>query len=84
MGLLPSPEEAQSYPFSEEERAIIDHALASHVIGSPDIVRQGLLELHERTQADELMLSTRVHDYMARERSLRLIAESWGLEVLTS
>ena len=79
MGLLPSPEEAAAYHFSDEETEIVNQALATHVIGDPDTVRQGLVALQERTRADELMLSTRTHSYETRERSLRLIAESWGL-----
>jgi luciferase family oxidoreductase group 1 len=79
IGLLPSPEEAAAHQFSDEETEVVDQALATHVIGDPETVRQGLLELQERTRADELMLSSRTHSYETRERSLRLIAESWGL-----
>ncbi len=80
MGLLPSPDEATAYPFSDEETAAVDQALATHVIGDPTKVTEGLYELVERTSADELMLSTRTHDYGARERSFSLIARAWGLE----
>jgi luciferase family oxidoreductase group 1 len=83
IGLLPSPEEAAVYPFNDEERGFIEESLASHVIGDPPTVRQGLVELAERTNADELMLSTRTHAYEVRARSFRLIAESWGLTVPT-
>jgi luciferase family oxidoreductase group 1 len=79
MGLMPSPDEAAAYPFSDEETHVVDEALATHVIGDPDAVRKGLIQLQERTSADELMLSTRTHSYHARETSLRLVAESWGL-----
>jgi luciferase family oxidoreductase group 1 len=79
MGLMPSPDEAAAYPFSDEETQVVDEALATHVIGDPDAVRKGLIQLQERTSADELMLSTRTHSYHARETSLRLVAESWGL-----
>jgi alkanesulfonate monooxygenase SsuD/methylene tetrahydromethanopterin reductase-like flavin-dependent oxidoreductase (luciferase family) len=82
VGLLPSPDEAAAYPFNDEEQEIIDQALSTHVIGDPITVRQGLLELQQRTDADELMLSTRTHAYDARATSLRLVAESWGLEPL--
>jgi alkanesulfonate monooxygenase SsuD/methylene tetrahydromethanopterin reductase-like flavin-dependent oxidoreductase (luciferase family) len=58
---------------------VVDEALATHVIGDPDAVRKGLIQLQERTSADELMLSTRTQSYHARETSLRLVAESWGL-----
>ncbi|MFY9782728.1 MAG: LLM class flavin-dependent oxidoreductase [Acidimicrobiales bacterium] len=79
MGLLPSPDEAAAYPFTEEEAAIVDQALASHLIGDPETVREGLEHLRERTDADEIMLSTRAHAYKARTRSLALVAEAWGL-----
>jgi luciferase family oxidoreductase group 1 len=84
MGLLPSPQEAQDYPFSAAELAIVDEALASHVIGDPPTVRKGLMELQERTGADELMLSTRTHSYEARVRSFTLVAESWELAATQS
>ena len=79
IGLLPSPDEAAAYPFSDEERAFVDESLASHVVGDPATVKRGLVELVDRTHADEFMLSTRTHAYEAREQSYRLIAESWGL-----
>ncbi len=79
LGLLPSPEDAESYPFTPEERSIVEEAMASHLIGEPEAVRQGLVQLERRTEADELMISTRVHSYEARLRSLALVAGSWGL-----
>jgi len=79
VGLLPSPEEAGAYPFTETERAIVDDAMATHVIGDPTAVLQGLEALRLRTDADELMLSTRTHAHDARMRSFTLIATSWGL-----
>ncbi|HEV3268280.1 MAG TPA: LLM class flavin-dependent oxidoreductase [Acidimicrobiales bacterium] len=79
VGLLPSPEDADAHQFSETERAIVDEAMATHVIGDPTGVRQGLEALRLRTDADELMLSTRTHAHDARVRSFTLIAASWGL-----
>ena len=78
MGLLPSPEEAQNYTFTSAETEIIDEALASHVIGDPAIVLEGLEKLQARTDADELMLSTRTHSYEARVQSFTLVAKAWG------
>ncbi|MGA7834961.1 MAG: LLM class flavin-dependent oxidoreductase [Acidimicrobiales bacterium] len=78
VGLLPSPDEAARYEYSVADRAIIDEAMASHVIGDPDAVRAELEGLLARTGADELMLSTRVHDFVVRERSYALVAESWN------
>ena len=79
MGLLPSPQEAEDYGFNPQEMAVIDAAMASHVIGDPSVVAQGLEDLAQRTHADELMLSTRTHSYDARERSFALVADAWGL-----
>ena len=80
LGALPSPEEAEAYSFTPAERAIVDDSMSSHVIGTPETVLAGLQQLQERTQADELMISTRMHSYEARVRSLELVAEAWGLE----
>jgi luciferase family oxidoreductase group 1 len=79
MGLLPSPEEAENYAFTSAETEIIDEALASHVIGDPATVLEGLKKLQARTEADELMLSTRTHSYEARVQSFTLVATAWGL-----
>ncbi|HEY5103764.1 MAG TPA: MsnO8 family LLM class oxidoreductase, partial [Acidimicrobiales bacterium] len=84
VGLLPSPEEADVYPFTAEDVAMIEGALASHVIGDQTIVREGLIQLQQRTSADELMISTRTHSYDARARSFALIAEAWELESVTT
>ena len=44
------------------------------MVGSPETVRAGLIELQERPQADELMLTTNVFDHADRLRSYELIA----------
>jgi luciferase family oxidoreductase group 1 len=79
VGLLPSPEEAEAYAFTAEERAFVDESMASHIIGDVATVHEGLASLQRRTSADELILSTRTHSYEARKRSFELIAASWGL-----
>jgi luciferase family oxidoreductase group 1 len=84
VGLFSSPEEADAYPFSLAEKTMIDEVLATHVIGDPQAVREGLDLLQRRTQADELMISTRTHSHQARERSFTLVARSWGLVPLNS
>jgi luciferase family oxidoreductase group 1 len=79
LGLLPSPEEAEAYPFTPAEMSIVDDAMSTHVIGDPETVHQGLMQLQQRTEADEIMLSTRAHSYETRVRSLTLISDGWGL-----
>jgi luciferase family oxidoreductase group 1 len=77
-GQLPSPQEAAAYPFTPMEEAIAAEAMSTHLIGDPDTVASGLLRLQQRTAADELMISTRVHSFDARIESLTLVAQAWG------
>jgi alkanesulfonate monooxygenase SsuD/methylene tetrahydromethanopterin reductase-like flavin-dependent oxidoreductase (luciferase family) len=76
---MPSPEEAAAYGFSPLEAEIAAEAMATHLIGDPTTVAQGLSQLVERTAADEIMISTRVHSHEARVESLALVAGAWGL-----
>jgi luciferase family oxidoreductase group 1 len=71
---LPSPEEAAAYPFSPSERAFVDGWTATHVVGSPATVRDGLRALQADNGADELMLTTMVFDHADRLRSYELLA----------
>ncbi|MGH9087593.1 MAG: LLM class flavin-dependent oxidoreductase [Acidimicrobiales bacterium] len=74
---LPSPETAAGYAYTPQERELVDSVMATHVVGEPDAVRDGLDALVARTGADELMLTTRVHDPLARRRSFELVADAW-------
>ena len=77
LGPLPSPEEAAQYSFTSAEKALVEDAMSTHLIGEPETVKAGLQQLQTRTGADEIMLSTRAHSYETRLRSLTLVAESW-------
>jgi luciferase family oxidoreductase group 1 len=79
LGLLPSPEEAEQYPFTSLEMAVAEEAMSTHLIGNPGVVHAGLVALQKRTDADEIMLSTRMHSDDARIESLTLVAREWGL-----
>ncbi len=78
-GPVPTPEEAAAYQYTDQERAFIEDTVATHLIGEPDAVHQGLLDLQARTGANEIMLSTRAHSYEARAQSLTLVAEHWPM-----
>ncbi len=79
LGLVPSPEEAEAYPFSEVEKDFVDGWLANVVYGTPEAVRDGLDALVKRTGADELMLTSTSHTPEVRLRSYELIADAYGL-----
>jgi luciferase family oxidoreductase group 1 len=74
-GTFPTPEEAAAYPYTDAERAFIDDRRSSQIIGSPDTVAKQVAELLESTGADELMVTTMVHDPVDRLRSFELLAD---------
>jgi luciferase family oxidoreductase group 1 len=73
---FPSPDEAAAYEYTPDQHTFVESWTASHVVGSPETVRAGLLELQKRTSADELMLTTNVYDHGDRLRSYELVAEA--------
>ncbi|MFJ1804721.1 MULTISPECIES: LLM class flavin-dependent oxidoreductase [unclassified Streptomyces] len=78
-GLFPSPEEAEAHRFSALEREFVDSWSANIIHGTADEVRTGLDDLHKRTGADELMLTSHAHRGELRLRSYELIADAYGL-----
>ncbi len=79
LGPVPTPEEAADYRFTRAEQQLVDAATSTHLVGDPETVRQGLVDLQTRTGADELMLSTRAHSFEARAQSLTLVADAWPM-----
>jgi luciferase family oxidoreductase group 1 len=71
-----TPERAAAYSYSETDIATIEHGFAAKIIGSPRTVRDRLHELVIATGADEIMVTTRVHDHEDRKRSFTLVAEA--------
>jgi luciferase family oxidoreductase group 1 len=78
-GRYPTPEEAAEYNFTPQEREVVKAWTGSHVVGGPEAVRRQLAELVDRTDADELMITTMTHGPAERLRSYRLVAEASGL-----
>jgi luciferase family oxidoreductase group 1 len=73
---LPSPDEVAAYAFSPAERSFVESWTATHIVGSPDTVREGLQALQKDTAADELMLTTMVYEHAHRLRSYDLVAHA--------
>ena len=71
---LPSPETAAAYPYTPADRATIEQSRQMNVAGTPDEVRAELQRRAEAAGADELMISTMIHDPAARHRSFELLA----------
>ena len=79
-GRYPSIEEAESYPYTERELAILRQAQQRTVAGSPEQVRARLEALAADYEADELIVVTITHDPKARRRSYELLAKAFGLD----
>ncbi len=76
---FPTPEEAAAHEFTPSEEQSVSALSGSAAIGGPGKVREKLDALAVRTGADELMITTMVHDHADRIRSYELIADSYGL-----
>jgi luciferase family oxidoreductase group 1 len=80
MGPTPTVEEAEAYPYTEQERARIAYNRRRQVIGSPSQVKEKLLELGALYGVDEFVAVTICYDFAARLRSYELLAEAFGLQ----
>ncbi|HEX6116057.1 MAG TPA: LLM class flavin-dependent oxidoreductase [Solirubrobacterales bacterium] len=76
---FPTPEEAAEHVFSAVEEASISSLSGSAIIGGPEKAREGFEKLLADTKADELMVTTMVHDHADRIRSYELVAELFEL-----
>jgi luciferase family oxidoreductase group 1 len=77
-GPLPSPQEAAAYPWTDRERETAAEFRRFVSVGTPDEVHADLVERARRADADELMITTNVHDPAERRRSYELIAEAFA------
>jgi luciferase family oxidoreductase group 1 len=77
---LPSIEEAQAYPYTDSDRAVIARNRTRIFVGSPSTVKQRLEPMITACGADELMVITAVYDHDARKKSYDLLAGAFGLE----
>jgi luciferase family oxidoreductase group 1 len=77
---IPSTEEALGYPYTPQERAAAEGYRQMQIVGTPESVRERIEALAQRTKADEVMVTTVVHDPAARVRSYQLLAAAFGLD----
>ena len=77
---LPSPEEAEAYPWTAEEWAAVQEHRQLLFVGEPDEVAAGIRSLALATQADEVMVTSHIHSHRQRLRSYELLAEAFGLK----
>lgn len=68
-----SPAEAAAHP----DLPLARQMRSNRILGTPEMIVEGLETLQQATQADELMLHPFTQGYPERARSLELIAEHW-------
>ena len=61
----------------EQERGFVKSQSDLWIVGSPDTVKAKIMEKVDETNADEVMVSTTIHDYDKRLESYRLLKEAW-------
>ena len=77
-GPLPPPVDTMAGLWSPVEEAMVGHAFAEAVVGSPATVKRGIEKFLQRTGVDELMVTAAIHDHAARLRSFELVAQVRG------
>jgi alkanesulfonate monooxygenase SsuD/methylene tetrahydromethanopterin reductase-like flavin-dependent oxidoreductase (luciferase family) len=76
---FPSPDEVKDYPFTDQEVALLRTVQRRSIVGTPEQVRTGLLQLAQAHDADELVVVTITYDYASRLKSYELLAKAFAL-----
>ena len=72
-GQLPPPVEDIEAYWSPEEKARVSQMLKRSYVGAAHTVREGLGQIIDETQADELIVASAIYDHAARVRSYRML-----------
>ena len=78
-GPLPPPRVNFEQTLAPHERAALAAARACTVVGTADVVREGIESFVARTGADELIIASMIYDHPARLRSYEITASAGGL-----
>jgi luciferase family oxidoreductase group 1 len=79
MGRFPTIEEAKNYPYTSEEREVIEFNRERSFIGSPETIRKQLTQLAEACGVREIMITTMTHEHADRRRSYEFLASAFGI-----
>ena len=78
-GRYPSVEEAETYPYTAQELAVVEYNRRRTVAGTPEQVRARLTVMVAEYGIDELIIVTITHDPKARLRSYELLAQAFEI-----
>lgn len=76
---FPSPEEAESYPYTDWDRIRIQANRSRMIVGGPEKVKEQLTDLARSYRADEVIILTATFDFTARLRSYEILSRQFGL-----
>lgn len=76
-GPVPTPEEAAAHDWTEQELALAAQRRRFVSVGTPTEVHEDLERRRKEADADELIITTQVHDPAERRRSYELIAGAY-------
>jgi len=75
--LIPKPTNDMDSLWEDWEKRSIEHKLRESIWGTPEMVKERLENLVERTGANEIMINSWIHDPELKINSYKLIAKSW-------
>ncbi len=77
-GPVPTPEEAAAHPWTDQELEVVAQRRRFISVGTPDQVRDDLERRRTYAGADELIITTQVHDPAERRLSYELVAKAYA------
>lgn len=77
-GPVPTPEEAAAHQWTEQELALAAQRRAFVSVGTPEQVRDDLERRRVYANADELVVTTQIHDVAERVLSYELLAKAYA------
>lgn len=75
---VPTPEEAATHAWTDQELALAAKRRRFISVGTPDQVRDDLERRRLEADADELIITTQVHDPAERQLSYELVARAYA------
>ncbi|UQZ84767.1 Limonene 1,2-monooxygenase [Paenibacillus konkukensis] len=75
----PSIDKAKRYPYTPFDLSRIEDNRKRMIVGTPEQVKERMLRLAERYGTGEMMVVTITHDFEARLKSYRLLADAFQL-----
>jgi len=73
---VPSIEQVRKKTFSNKDLNIIKKNRDRAIIGTPETVKEQLMQLQKLYQTDEFMIITNIYDFKAKKKSYQLLAET--------